>query len=235
MSSFFSLSDSQLALTLGFNKSSFISQAYRHWFATSLAALMLLITGCSSVPPSQENYSVDWQIQKHKLEQLNTFKATGKIGYTDPEHRQSLSFIFKQAASYNELKLLSLFGQTVLTVQMMPSGAMITTSDGQIQTAKQADQLIKNLTGLAIPVSQLPDWLKGLPTNADTITFNQSNTVEHLEKTMDNKNWSLNYQSYQSVESPSFEKGQSSITLPKQMLLQQNETTIKILISKWII
>ncbi|WP_105900972.1 lipoprotein insertase outer membrane protein LolB [Vibrio gangliei] len=196
-----------------------------------LSFTMLALAGCSSVPPSQENYSVDWQAQKSTLESIHTFKATGKIGYKDPEHRQSLNFIFSHASSYSELKLLSVFGQTVLTVQMLPSGAMVTTSDGKVQTAKQADTLIKNLTGLAIPVSQLPDWLKGLPSQADSVSFNDSNTVASLKKNINNKDWTLNYINYQSVE----QTDQASITLPKQMQLTQDQTEIKILISKWII
>lgn len=195
-----------------------------------LATLVLILSGCSSVPPSQENYSVDWQNQKAVLEQLDTFKATGKIGYKDPEHRQSLNFILKQAKSFSELKLLSVFGQTVLTVQMSPTGAMVTNSDGKVQTAQQANALIQNLTGLAIPVSQLPDWIKGLPTQADKVTFNQSNTVESLNKMIDGRDWTLSYLNYQSVMNQ-----QQSITLPKQMLLHQSDTEIKILISKWIL
>lgn len=195
-----------------------------------LATLVLILSGCSSVPPTQKNYSVDWQNQKTVLEQLDTFKATGKIGYKDPEHRQSLNFILKQANSFSELKLLSVFGQTVLTVQMTPTGAMVTNSDGKVQTAQQANALIQNLTGLAIPVSQLPDWIKGLPTQADNVTFNQSNTVESLNKTIDGRDWTLSYLKYQSVMNQ-----QQSITLPKQMLLHQSDTEIKILISKWIL
>ncbi|WP_417881019.1 lipoprotein insertase outer membrane protein LolB [Vibrio sp.] len=197
---------------------------------TILATLVLILSGCSSVPPTQENYSVDWQNQKAVLKQINTFKATGKIGYKDPEHRQSLNFILKQANSFSELKLLSVFGQTVLTIQMTPTGAMVTNSDGKVQTAQQANALIQNLTGLAIPVSQLPDWIKGLPTQADNVTFNQSNTVESLNKMIDGRDWTLSYLNYQSVINQ-----QQSITLPKQLLLHQSDTEIKILISKWIL
>ncbi|MGV3002718.1 lipoprotein insertase outer membrane protein LolB [Vibrio sp. E150_018] len=197
---------------------------------TILATLVLILSGCSSVPPTQENYSVDWQNQKAVLKQINTFKATGKIGYKDPEHRQSLNFILKQVNSFSELKLLSVFGQTVLTIQMTPTGAMVTNSDGKVQTAQQANALIQNLTGLAIPVSQLPDWIKGLPTQADNVTFNQSNTVESLNKMIDGRDWTLSYLNYQSVINQ-----QQSITLPKQLLLHQSDTEIKILISKWIL
>ncbi|WP_186294729.1 lipoprotein insertase outer membrane protein LolB [Vibrio algivorus] len=202
----------------------------QHLTTILLATFVLILSGCSSVPPTQENYSVDWQNQKTVLEQLDTFKATGKIGYKDPEHRQSLNFILKHSNSFSELKLLSVFGQTVLTVQMTPTGAMVTNSDGKVQTAQQANALIQNLTGLAIPVSQLPDWIKGLPTQADNVTFNQSNTVESLNKMIDGRDWTLSYLSYQSVMNK-----QQSITLPKQMLLHQSDTEIKILISKWIL
>lgn len=195
-----------------------------------ISGMIAITTGCSSVPPTQENYSVDWLAQKKALEQLDTFKATGKIGYKDSERRQSLNFILKHASSYSELKLLSVFGQTMLTVQMTPTGAMVTNTDGQVQTAQQANVLIQKLTGLAIPVSQLPDWIKGLPSQADNVTYNQSNTVERLYKTIDQRDWTLHYQSYQSV----INKDQA-ITLPKQLLLTQRDTEIKILINKWII
>lgn len=225
--------EAALLSSLAFIRTTLSARSPIQRFSTVLlSALVLILTGCSSVPPTQENYSVDWQAQKQTLEQLNTFKATGKIGYKDSEHRQSLNFILKHASSYSELKLLSVFGQTMLTVQMTPTGAMVTNSDGQVQTAQQANTLIEHLTGLAIPVSQLPDWIKGLPTQADNVIFNQANTVESLTKSIDNREWNLTYQSYQSVVNK-----QQSITLPKQMLLHQNDTNteIKILISKWIL
>ncbi|WP_017026151.1 lipoprotein insertase outer membrane protein LolB [Vibrio rumoiensis] len=206
------------------------NSAFRAWAWFPITCLLLIISGCSSVPPSQENYSVDWQSHKQKLEQLNTFKVSGKIGYKDPENRQSLNFILKHASQYDELKLLSFLGQTVLTVQMTPSGAMITTSDGQVRTAKQANDLIKELTGLSIPVSQLPDWIKGLPTEADNVAYNQSHTVESLEKNIDNRQWKLTYVSYQSTSVSS----DSTLPLPNQLFLEQDATQIKILISKWI-
>lgn len=195
-----------------------------------ITGLLIILSGCSSVPPTQEAYSVDWQTHKQRLEQLDTFKVTGKIGYKDTEHRQSLNFILKHASQYDELKLLSFLGQTVLIVQMTPTGAMITTSDGQVRTAKEANDLIKKLTGLSIPVSQLPDWLKGLPTQADSVAYNQSHTVESLEKSIDNRQWKLSYLSYQSTDIGK----ESPLPLPNQLFLEQDNTQIKILISKWI-
>lgn len=203
---------------------------YRTWAWFPITCLLIILSGCSSVPPTQEAYSVDWQTHKQRLEQFNTFKVTGKIGYKDTEHRQSLNFILKHASQYDELKLLSFLGQTVLTVQMTPTGSMITTADGQVRTAKEANDLIKTLTGLSIPVSQLPDWIKGLPTQADNVVYNQSHTVENLEKSIDNRQWKLSYLSYQSTNT---DKG-SPLPLPNQLFLEQDNTQIKILISKWI-
>ncbi|WP_153446544.1 lipoprotein insertase outer membrane protein LolB [Vibrio algicola] len=193
-----------------------------------LSAITLILVGCSSTPPS--NTSVDWQQQQQDLTQLNTFKVTGKIGYQDPEHRQSLNFVLTHASHYDQLKLLSFFGQTVMTLQMLPSGAMLTTSDGKVTTAAQANQLIKQLTGLTIPVSELPDWIKGLPTGADNITFNDMNNVASLEKEIDTKQWQLDYLSY----APQATSVKPDLMLPSHLFLQQDKTQIKIVISKWI-
>ncbi|MFV0574561.1 MAG: lipoprotein insertase outer membrane protein LolB [Vibrio sp.] len=211
----------------------------KHIFTLFLSSLILVLAGCSSVPDTQENYSVDWLAHKDNLEKIEAFKVSGKIGYKDAKQRESLSFVMKHSADYSELKLLSLFGQTVLTVQMSPTGAMVSNSDGEVQTAAKADDLIEKLIGISIPVSQLPDWIKGLPTNADSVLFNESNTVSSLAKLIDHRAWQLAYMSYQSVptQGTSVEKalGGKNITLPKQMQLQQKDTQVKILITKWIL
>lgn len=206
------------------------------WFKLLIASSIIIVSGCTNFQSNQGDTSVDWANHQLKLEQLNTYKVTGKIGYKDPNNRQSASFILKHADQYSELKLLTFLGQTVLTLQMTPTGSMVTDADGGVRTASQANDLLKELTGLTIPVSELPDWIKGLPTDAENITFNETHTVSSLQKEIDNRNWTLSYLSYQSyspkeVSSP---EEDLSLPLPKEMFLKQDDTEIKILINNWV-
>lgn len=207
-----------------------IHHAFRRFSTLILCTITMVLVGCSSVPEQEATYHVDWKQHQQDLTKLDKFKVTGKIGYQDPNHRQSLNFILTHASNYDELKLLTFFGQTVMTLQMLPSGSMITTSDGRVSTAPQANQLINELTGFSIPVSQLPDWIKGLPTDADRTTLNESNTLASLEKNLDNQNWQLNYLTYSAQMTPV----KNDLMLPSQLFLQQDKTKIKIMISKWI-
>lgn len=207
-----------------------IHHAFRRFSSLILCTITMVLVGCSSVPEQEASYHVNWQQHQQDLTKLDAFKVTGKIGYQDPSHRQSLNFILTHASNYDELKLLTFFGQTVMTLQMLPSGSMITTSDGKVSTAPQANQLINELTGFSIPVSQLPDWIKGLPTDADRTTLNDSNTLESLEKNLGNQNWRLNYLTYSAQMTPV----KNDLMLPSQLFLQQDKTKIKIVISKWI-
>lgn len=182
----------------------------------------LSLVGCSSTPPTP--LSVDWQQHQIALEQLKNYQVRGKLGYKDEKQRQSLNFLWKQNAQSSQLILTTFLGQTVLKMDIDDHGAKVVTRDDKTYHHSSAAQLVYQLTGLNIPFSNLSDWLKGLPTNADNFTLTPEQTVAQLFKSINSEQWQLNYQAYEQAE---------QLPLPNKMQLSQGSTSLKIVISNW--
>lgn len=184
----------------------------------------MLLSGCETVP-EESTQSVEWQNHEGLLAQIESYQATGKLGYKSPEVKQSLNFIWNHSPDKSQLRLTTFLGKTVLNLTMTPEGATVIDHEGNKYQDKNATLLVYRLTGLVIPVTYMQDWLKGLPTEADDYVLKEdTNTLSSLTKMLGTQNWTLNYNSYQTIK---------GIPLPYNMNMTQGETSLKIVVSKW--
>lgn len=201
----------------------------------SLIFFCLVVAGCVSVP--EQPTSVEWQAHQQQLQEIQYYQATGKLAYISPEERQSLNFLWKHSPSFSQLRLTTFLGQTALNLTINEYGAKVVTYDDQIFTDKSASRLVKQLTGLTIPVDHLPQWLLGNPQDADTYLLNANNTVEALSKQIDGQAWQLNFDRYRDVtRSQASSEGSTSeavLPLPTRLSFQQDSNKINIVVSKW--
>ncbi|CAH1582350.1 lipoprotein insertase outer membrane protein LolB [Vibrio rotiferianus] len=186
----------------------------------------IVLAGCSSVPDSI--ISVEWQAHEQRLKTINDFQATGKLGYIAPDQRQSLNFYWKQSTTLSQLRLTTVLGQTALKLTITPQGATVETYDDQVLTARNANQLIYRLTGLMMPVDHLPDWLLGLPTNADSFQLSSTNTLQVLDKQIGLNDWNIDYQRYGDIEWHN-----QTLPLPSKLKLSTSDVKINLVITKW--
>ncbi|MDV7106308.1 lipoprotein insertase outer membrane protein LolB [Vibrio sp. TH_r3] len=185
--------------------------------------VVFFLSACSTLPEESAT-NVEWEQHRQKLMNIQSFQATGKIGYRGPDESISLNFHWSHTTNKSELRLINFLGSTVLTLTISPEGAKVLTSDNEMFENKDANILLANLTGLIFPVTQMQNWIKGLPVQADSYTFNQTNTLQSLQKINGNNNWTLNYDRYQD---------HNQLPLPYQMTLNSTDTKIKIVVSKW--
>lgn len=186
----------------------------------------LILAGCTSVPESIT--SVEWQTHEKKLETIQDFQVTGKLGYIGPDQRQNLNFFWKHSPAFSQLRLTTLLGQTALNLTITPQGAKVETYDDQVLSARHANQLIYRLTGLMMPVEHMPDWLLGLPTDADTFQLSPANTLQTLNKQIGQNDWNIAYQLYSDVE-----WHKQTLPLPNKLKLSTSDVKINLLITKW--
>lgn len=185
------------------------------------------MVGCVNMQDDVPNTS--WPQHQASLSALQTYRASGKIAYRSPQARQSLNFNLKQSPNLTQLKLMNFLGQTLLTAEVSPQNTTITDLNGDTHHAQDASQLIFQLTGISVPVTQLTDWIKGLPTGSDEYQLNSSQRISQFSQTIDRKNWDIIYRSYQIVESSS----QPELGLPQNIVLRQAQDELKITITNW--
>lgn len=189
-------------------------------------ASLWLVAGCTSTP--QQPINVQWQSHQTTLQQIQAYELTGKLGYIAPDQRQSFNFQWQKSPQQLSLRLTNFLGQTVLNLHVDQQGAQVDTYDDQIYRDQDAQSLIRNLTGLDIPVEQLEDWILGLPTQATDYQLNEHNTLSSLTKLASTAEWQVEYQRYQSIDWQ-----HQPIPLPNKLKLKQNQTSIQLVISQW--
>ncbi|ENM5764452.1 lipoprotein localization protein LolB [Vibrio mimicus] len=189
-------------------------------------ASLFLLAGCATTPPQLVN--VQWQSHQLVLQQIQAYQLTGKLGYIAPDQRQSFNFQWQKSPQQLSLRLSNFLGQTVLNLRVDEQGAQVDTYDDQIYRDQDAQSLIRNLTGLDIPIEQLEDWILGLPTQATHYELNEQNTLANLTKLASTAEWQVEYQRYQAIDWQN-----QVIPLPDKLKLQQNKTSIQLVISQW--
>jgi len=190
-----------------------------------LTGLLFFISACS-ILPDESTKNVEWEQHNLQLLRIHTFQATGKIGYRGPDETISLRFYWKHTDKKSELRLINFLGSTVLQLTMTPNGSTVITNDGQRFENQDPNLLFAKLTGMEFPVSQMKNWIKGQPNQADSYTFNDTNTLHTLTKESNGRVWRLNYNRYQDKD---------GLPLPYQMTLKSTDIQIKIIVSQWIL
>jgi len=121
---------------------------------TTLWPLLLcsaLLVGCASVPKQAPPGTAVW---------------TGRIGLqilTQPPQSVGAAFELQGSAEQGELLLLSPIGSTLAQLSWTPTQAHLT-QGGRQWSNQSLDDLTTQLTGTALPVAALFDWLAGQAT-----------------------------------------------------------------------
>lgn len=124
----------------------------RRWLLVGLGSLLLAAcTTPTTVVPAAE--SSRW---------------SGRLALTvDSEPRQSYSAAFELGGTpeAGELTLFSPLGNTLASIRWSPAGAQLQQGE-RITRRADLDSLSAELTGAALPVLALFDWLQGQPSSA---------------------------------------------------------------------
>lgn len=94
------------------------------------------------------------------------FERTGRfaVNVTEPgvapEAVQG-GFAWRDAGRVLRLDLTNPLGSTLARITVQPSGAVLEHSDGSTEVAADADALLAQVVGVAMPVANLRDWLQG--------------------------------------------------------------------------
>lgn len=134
-------------------KRSSAQQRRRHLVTGAASLLGLTLFGCTSptlvVKPAQSYWSGRLALQ------------------IEEESAQSFSALFELEGSEDqgELILLSPLGNTLGKLKWSAEGATLQTGQQQ-QTSHSLDALLTLVTGEAIPIKAIFDWLRGIETNA---------------------------------------------------------------------
>ena len=94
-------------------------------------------------------------------ETLNSFSLEGRFSLRHEDKNYSGRLSWRHSGAHNELLLSSPFGQGMAEITTSDRGARLTTSDGKVHSAADAETLTQQVLGYPLPLAQLTDWVRG--------------------------------------------------------------------------
>ena len=176
--------------------------------------LVLIISGCSSVPVVQEvEYSDKLRAQ---LQDLQDWSFEGRMGLVAKNDSWQANIDWKHHLNEEEIRLAGPLGQGATLIQL--SGNMVKIDRGwdKVQTSSQPEAFISQQLGVFVPISSLRYWVIGLP----------EPTSEFIEMTAGFKQsgWLIEYKQMQRIDDH---------VVPRKIIVSNERAKLKLMIDQW--
>jgi len=189
-----------------------------------------LVSACATKPtidPNKLSATGGWQSQTEALTQFSVWELKGRLAYKRQDEGFSARVRWQVSPDETRLKLTSTLGVSILSLDVSPSLTTLE-ADGEIYQGDNAQQLLWDISGLDVPVAQLQQWVKALPSAGDKIELNDQGYIATLKPACWScRKWEIIYQSYAEYD---------GLILPNALTLRdvsQPNAFIKIKVTSW--
>ena len=166
--------------------------------------------------------SEDWKERSAMLDQLEVWRADGKVALRKADQSESVTLSWTQRNNQTDLNLSGPLGM----------GATQISSDGKTLEINRAGtlnrydvsspEMIARETGWDLPLHALQHWLKGVPAPSgkiDTLEIEKG-----LLKTLEQFGWTITYQDY-GLFGP--------YTLPTKLQIERSNSRARLIVRHW--
>ncbi|WP_349922511.1 lipoprotein insertase outer membrane protein LolB [Aeromonas veronii] len=180
-------------------------------------ACLLVLAGCTTTSPQRDQ--VNWQQERARLERLDHWQLSGKMAIITPQQKGSARLNWQQNGDDYRLNLSSIIGTHILELSRTRGEVTLIDNDGKTHRSEDAEALVYQLTGWNIPVKGLPEWIKGLPGQAEF----ELNPDASLASVRDGQ-WQIVYGDY---------RDQAGYRLPHLLTMTGQGSRLKLQINQW--
>lgn len=186
--------------------------------------LTLWLSACSMLQHKTETTPLSSNVRQQQLVALQTFNVQASVGIKTPDDSISGNLHWQQQNNYYQARLSNFLGISLFELSHTQSGSEILLQ-GERYYASDTSSLLLQLAGWAMPLEEMPLWLRGLPgKNSRNITVDDVGRVTGFTLTDSTGiDWQLQYQSF----------FPDALALPKKMLLRSENSQIKLVIRSW--
>ncbi|AYC19110.1 Outer-membrane lipoprotein LolB [Dickeya dianthicola] len=187
----------------------------------------VLLTACTLTQPTlpgKKPTSPEWREHEQKVQNLTHYQTRGSFAYISDRKKLYARFFWQQFSPQRyRLLLTSPLGSTELELQAGADSVQITDGQGKRYVGKDAQYMVQQLTGMAIPLDNLRQWMLGLPGDAQNFALDERALLRSVNYQQGDQHWSVSYQSYTNDPLP----------LPQSLELTQGEQRIKLKMDNW--
>ncbi|MBZ9610122.1 lipoprotein insertase outer membrane protein LolB [Rheinheimera maricola] len=199
--------------------------AYRFYRPVFLGVLLIVLNGCSLLQRADSQQTpLNSTMREQKIQAMQQFELQASVGIKTPADSVSGNLRWQQHNSSHYNARLSNVGISLFELTDTAQGSAITIK-GETYRAVDTSTLLLQLSGWSMPLNDMPLWLRGLPgSKGRDVQRDAEGRVTGFNLT-DSTGivWQLQYQSF----------FPDSLALPKRLLLQSDDSQIKIVIRSW--
>ncbi len=150
---------------------------------SGLIAGLACIAGCSSLPAvlPQENLT-------------SGFELTGRVAIRYGDEAASAKVQWRHGEGVDDMLITNAMGQGIARITRAGGAVTLQTADAQQYQAANAEMLTQQVLGWRLPLSGLPDWLRGRAAPGEEAQTSPGADGQLLELRQDD--WRIEYQEY---------------------------------------
>ncbi|MBH2884156.1 lipoprotein insertase outer membrane protein LolB [Serratia ureilytica] len=177
-------------------------------------------TGPATSPPSPQ-----WRAHEQAVQQLSTYQTRGSFAYLSDQKKVYARFFWQQFSPERyRLLLTNPLGSTEMDLNVQKNVVQLTDNQGKRYVSDNPEEMIRKLTGMAIPLNNLRQWMLGLPGEASDFALDDQYRLSKLTYQQGGQTWKVDYQGYSNEVQP---------TLPNRLELLQGDQRIKLKMDNW--
>jgi outer membrane lipoprotein LolB len=176
------------------------------------------LSGCESTPRKTPGSP-----QMQYLYNARSWEAEGKIAITMGGERESASFKWSQDHDDYVIHLFGPFGQGATWLRRSGRSVTLENAKTGVQRARSAEELMQEVLGWQVPVSNLQFWLRGLPALKPAPTQmaqDESGQLTGLQQ----QGWQVDYGAHQNF---------NGWWMPTRLTAQRDDLQIRVVIKQW--
>ena len=171
-----------------------------------LPCLLALVAGCASLAgPAVEDAALEFGLQ-------------GRIALHYGEQGGSASINWRHAEAADDLFITNPMGQGIARISRQGGEVRLVTADGRDFHAASAEELTQSVLGWRLPLSGLPDWVRGRPVPGRAAEVQRGADGKPSEIRQDQ--WTITYAAWQG-------------DLPSRLTLAHTGIDIRLVVDQW--
>ncbi len=156
---------------------------------------------------------------------LSQYQTRGSFAYLSDQKKVYARFFWQQySPDRYRLLLTNPLGSTELDLNVQKNVVQLTDNQGKRYVSDNAEEMIRKLTGMAIPLDNLRQWMLGLPGEAGDFKLDDQYRLNSLTYQQGSQTWTVDYQDYNNSLKPQ---------LPSRLELKQGDQRIKLKMDDW--
>lgn len=188
----------------------------------------LVLAACTTTKtsgPATSPTSPQWRAHEQAVQQLEQYQTRGSFAYLSDQKKVYARFFWQQYSSDRyRLLLTNPLGSTELDLNVQKNVVQLTDNQGKRYVSDNAEEMIRKLTGMAIPLDNLRQWMLGLPGEANDFKLDDQYRLNSLTYQQGGQTWTVDYQDYNNSLQPQ---------LPSRLELKQGDQRIKLKMDNW--